>query len=179
LIQYPEGMGFRSAPRTSLGKLFSRNSAAEAAPAPIRRVPQLRYFNHGILANQVYWTGCYLPAAAGIWFARALHMPVLSMLYAVRLMGLLCFLAAVACAFRLAPDFRALIVAVALMPMTMEQAVAVSADSLTISFAFAGFALILYARGNAVGPRYLACLSVFMPLWVLCKGSVWLCHSCC
>ena len=95
------------------------------------------------------------------------------MLYAARLMNLFSFLAALTIALLLAPGFRALITGLALMPMTLQQAVAVSADSITIAFALVGFALLLRTREQAVDRRYLAIVLVTVPLWAMCKNSIW------
>jgi uncharacterized membrane protein len=95
------------------------------------------------------------------------------MLYAARLMNLFSFLAALTIALLLAPTFRALITGLALMPMTLQQAVAVSSDSITIAFALVGFALLLRTREHSVDRRYLAIVLVTVPLWAMCKNSVW------
>jgi uncharacterized membrane protein len=95
------------------------------------------------------------------------------MLFAARLMNVLFFLTALVIALLLAPSFRALFIAVALMPMTLHQAAAVSADPVTISFSFVGFALVLRAREQSVSRRYLAALFAMVPVWVLCKNSFW------
>ena len=173
LLRYPEGFEYKSAPRTSVDNLFAGGSGGSTNSEPLGNIQGLRFFSHGILASQVYWTACYLPASVGIRVARLLNMSTVSMLYAARLMNLLSFLAALAIAQFLAPNFRALTTAVALMPMTLQQAVAVSADSMTIAFSFIGFALILYTREHPVSHRYLAIVFFAVPLWVLCKNSLW------
>jgi uncharacterized membrane protein len=173
LLRYPEGFEYKSAPRTSVDDLFTGGSGDSTTSDPIGNVQGLRFFSHGILASQVYWTACYLPASVGIRIARLLNVSPVLMLYAARLMNLLFFLAALAAALLLAPNYRALTTAVALMPMTLQQAVAVSADSMTIALSLIGFALILYTREHAVSRRYLAIVSITVPLWVLCKNSLW------
>src|SRR6185312_10678787 len=173
LLRYPEGFESRSAPRTSATDLFAGGGGESGPAEPIGNVRGLRFFSHGVLACQVYWTACYLPASAGIRIVRLLNMTPVAMLYAARLMNLLSFLAAVAVALMLAPNFRALITAVALMPMTLQQAVAVSADQMTIALSLVGFALILHAREHPVSRRYLAMVFVTVPLWALCKNSLW------
>jgi uncharacterized membrane protein len=173
LLRYPEGFDPKSAPRTSFKDLFAGGAGDSDTSVQVENVQGLRFFSHGILASQVYWTACYLPASAGIRVARLLNMSPVAMLYAARLMNLLCFLAALAAALLLAPNFRAIMTALALMPMTLQQGVAVSADQLTISLSLVGFALVLHTREHQVSRRFLSMMFVVVPLWALCKNSLW------
>jgi len=173
LLRYPEGVSGQPIPRTSVADLFAGGSGEFSPPEPIGNIHELRYLSWGYLAYQIYWPVCYLPASAGIRITRLFNLSPISMLYAGRLMNLLSFLAALALALRLAPSFRALITGLALMPMTLQQAVAVSADSVTIAFALVGFALVLRTREQSVDRRYLAIVLVTVPLWAMCKNSVW------
>ena len=173
LLRYPEGITDKSIPRTSVADLFAGGAGEFSPPQPIGNIHELRYLSWGYLAYQIYWPVCYLPASAGIRMTRLFNLSPISMLYAARLMNLLSFLAALTIALRLAPGFRALITGLALMPMTLQQAVAVSADSITIAFALVGFALLLRTREQPVDRRYLAIVLVTVPLWAMCKNSVW------
>ena len=173
LLRYPEGIVDKSIPRTSIADLFAGGAGEFSPPEPIGNIHELRYLSWGYLAYQVYWPVCYLPASAGIRLTRLFNLSPLSMLYAARLMNLFAFLAALTIALRLAPGFRALITGLALMPMTLQQAVAVSTDSITIAFALTGFALLLRTREHSVDRRYLAIVLVTVPLWAMCKNSVW------
>lgn len=173
VLRYPEGFPRKSAPWVSGRDLFADGAGESSPVAPVGNSGKLRFLDHGILACQVYWSGVYLPASIGIRVARLLNMSSVAMLYAARIMNLLCFMAALLAALRLAPDFRALTTAVAFLPMTLQQAAAVSADQMTISFSLVGFALILSTRRHPVSRRYLAMLLLTVPLWVLCKNSLW------
>ena len=173
LLRYPEGIVDKPIPRTSIVDLVTGGAGEYSPPEPIGDIRELRYLSWGYMAYQIYWPVCYLPASAGIRITRLFNLSPISMLYAARLMNLLSFLAALTAALLLAPGFRALITGVALMPMTLQQAVAVSADSITIAFALAGFALLLRTREQSVDRRYLAIVLVTVPLWAMCKNSVW------
>ncbi len=173
LLRYPEGFPRNSAPRTSFADLTEGGSGDSTPLRPATNIRSLRFFSHGILAYQLYWSVCYMPASAGIRVVRFLNLSPVSMLYAARSANLLVFLAALATALLLAPGYRALITAVALMPMTLQQAVAVSADQVTIAFSLTGLALILRTREHSVSRRYLAAIFAVMPWWVLCKNSLW------
>ena len=156
-----------------LRDLFAGGAGEFSPPEPIGNIHELRYLSWGYLAYQIYWPVCYLPASAGIRMTRLFNLSPLSMLYAARLMNLTAFLVALAIALRLAPSFRALTTGLALMPMTLQQAVAVSADAITIAFALVGFALLLRTREQPVDRRYLAIILVTVPMWAMCKNSVW------
>ena len=173
LLRYPEGVSGQPIPRTSVADLFAGGSGEFSPPEPIGNIHELRYLSWGYLAYQIYWPVCYLPASAGIRITRLFNLSPISMLYVGRLMNLLSFLAALTLALRLAPGFRVSITGLALMPMTLQQAVAVSADSVTIAFALVGFALVLRTREQSVDRRYLAIVLVTVPLWAMCKNSVW------
>jgi uncharacterized membrane protein len=173
LLQYPEGYAPKSAPRTSVADLFDGRALHSTDSRPIVEGLKLNYLRWGLVAYQVYWPLSYLPASAGIRIAEVFDMSPLGMLYAARLLDVLSFVAALACALFLAPNHRALITAVALMPMTLQQTAAVSADGMTIAISLVGFALILRTREHPVSRYYLAALLVILPVWVLCKNSYW------
>ena len=73
------------------------------------------YLVSGIIATSIYCPLVYLPASLGIWIARILHASPLVMMYAARVFNVLTFVAALAFSFRLAPGYRALMTAVALI----------------------------------------------------------------
>jgi uncharacterized membrane protein len=174
IAEYPEGyLHPRAALQFRIADLLARGSGDSMPPQPVGDVEGIPTFGHGIAAVQVYWSGCYLPAAAAIAVARWCDLSPVAMLYAARLAQLLVFLAALALALYLAPDFRALIIGVVLMPTTIQQAVTVGADSMTIACGIAGFAIILYTRDHPVSRRCLAALWAAVPFWVLCKNSLW------
>lgn len=170
---FPEGYRTQGALHFSIANWPVKGSEDSTPLQPVSDVHGIPTFGHGIAAVQVYWTGCYLPAAAAIRVARLLDLSPLLMLYAGRLTNLLVFLAALALALYMAPDFRALIIGVALMPTTLQEAVTVGADSMTIACGLAGFAVVLHTRRHPVSRRYLGVLLAAVPFWVLCKNSLW------
>jgi uncharacterized membrane protein len=173
LVRFPEGYKAHAAPMPSVKELFAK-TAADATPLlPVTAISGLRFLEHGVVSSQVYWSGCYIPASVAIAVVRLFRLPLVTMLYAARLMNLFVFLVALSLTLRFAPDFRALIIGIAFMPMTLEQAVAVSADSVTIACAFLGFAMIIYTREQAVTRRFLRVLVLFVAFWVMCKNSLW------
>jgi hypothetical protein len=173
LLRYPEGLEPQSAPRISLADVFAHGAGENSPPEPTANDSQLRYLGLGNLSYEIYSPFCYLPAAVGIRIVRILDLLPLAMLYAARLMNVLSFSVALAIALLLLPNFRGLYTAVGLMPMTLHQAAAVSADPVMIGLSMTGFARVLRAREHPVSRRYLGVLLVTLPVWVLCKNSVW------
>ena len=75
------------------------------------------------------------------------------MMYAARVFNVLAFVAALAFSFRLAPGYRAVMTAVALVPMTLHQAGAISGDLVTIALSFVALSLVLHSREHRVARR--------------------------
>ena len=175
LLRYPERLERKATAPTRIADLFTAHAADFSASEPVGDNPQARrgYLSWDFLSYQVYWPVTYLPSGVGLRIARSFQMSTIGMLYVGRLMNVLCFCAALAAALALAPSFRALITAVALMPMTLLQCAAVAADQVTITLAFVGFALVLRTRERPVSRIYLAILLLVFPVWVLCKNSYW------
>jgi uncharacterized membrane protein len=132
-----------------------------------------RYLVWAVIASSTYCPLVYLPASLGIWTARSLHASPLVMMYAGRMFNVLAFVAALAVSFRLAPACRALMTAVALMPMTLQLAGGISGDLVTIAFSFVGLSLVLYAREHPVSRRFLFLVAIVFTMLALCKFSIW------
>ena len=170
LQRYPDG--YRGHTKIILNGFRPGPSEANEQVLPANG-PGNMYLLWGVRATRMYCPIVYLPAAAGILIARALNMPPLAMLYAARTMNVLGFLAALWWALILAPDCRVLLTVLALMPMTLHQAAAISADQVTIALSMVGIALILHAREAAINKRYLAAVLVVFVLLILSKNSYW------
>lgn len=127
------------------------------------------------IATNPYSCVPYVFPAAGVAAATALDLSPLALIFAGRLAALLAYVAAVAAALAIAPRFRAVIAALALMPMSLHQAASFSADSLTIASGLlaASVALSLAGGGGGmVSPGRLALVTVLMALTALCKSNV-------
>jgi hypothetical protein len=93
----------------------------------------------------------YAPYVPALWIARALDLSAAAGLLLARLFGLACWLAGMWQVLRVAPCQRWLLAAAALLPLSVFQAGAVSADPLTQLAVFWWFAewLRVAARGGA------------------------------
>ncbi len=172
LQRYPEGDWKASHARAAMNDLRSGPLESNTLILP-SDAPDKRYFLWAVRATRLYCPIVYLPASAGILLARALSLPPLAMLYAARTMNVLCFSAALWLALSLAPGFRVAITAIALMPMTLHQAAAISADQLTIALSIAGLAMVLHTRDQPVSRRYMAALLVVFVILTSSKNSYW------
>lgn len=77
----------------------------------------------------------YLPQVLGVSLARRLGLPLPLVFYMGRLMGLLGFCSLVYLALRLTPRGQPVLLAIALLPMSLTLASAYSADGMTIALA--------------------------------------------
>ena len=132
-----------------------------------------KYLIWAIIASGTYCPLVYLPASLGIWTARVLHASPLVMMYAARMFNVFAFVAALAVSFRLAPSCRALMTAVALVPMTLQLAGGISGDLVTIAISFVALSLVLYVREHVVSRRFLLLVACVFTLLALCKFSIW------
>jgi uncharacterized membrane protein len=94
-------------------------------------------------SGHIYTFVPYLPSAFGILIARHLGASALGLLYAGRLMNLLVYAALIYWALLKLPGLHLPFLLVAAMPMSLQQAASLSADSLTISATLLYIALIL------------------------------------
>lgn len=87
----------------------------------------------------------YAPSAAGVTFARLIHLGTIPMFYMGRLFNFIVFLVGVFFAIKLAPVGKNIFFVSALLPMTMHQAFSFSYDSIMIGGMFLLIALYLKA----------------------------------
>jgi uncharacterized membrane protein len=175
VMRYPEAAEvFRKfTPQEIIRDLAGRAVTEQGTTALTTPDEHHRYLVWAVIGSATYCPLVYLPASFGIWTARALQLSPLVMMYTARIFNVLTFVGALAISFRLAPSYVALMTAVALIPMTLQQAAGISGDLVTIAISFVGFSLLLYAREHFVSRRILILVSVVFVMWSLCKFSLW------
>ena len=94
----------------------------------------------------------YIPPAIGILAARLFEPPPILLVYAGRLTALIIYLFVVFLAIRITPIAKWVFFLLALMPLTLFQAVSLSADSFTIAAAFLMTAVILDLAYGGTAP---------------------------
>ena len=175
VMRYPESAEafHKFTPGEIVRGLPARRATGPAESTALTNNNHHDYLLWAVIGSATYCPLVYLPASLGIWTARTFHASPLLMMYAARMFNVLAFVASLAVSFRLAPRCRALMTAVALMPMTLQQAGGISGDLVTIAFSFVGLSLVLYAREHFVSRRFLILVAVVFAMWVLCKFSIW------
>ena len=118
----------------------------------------------------IYSPVAYVPAIAGIWITNLSGSSALEMMYASRLVTLLCWVGLVFASIRLTPVFKWVAVLTGLLPMHIFLAGSLSADVMTNGFAMLLTALILrsaFGGKEIINLREGACIlvvSVFLAL---------------
>jgi uncharacterized membrane protein len=85
----------------------------------------------------------YVPQVIGIWVGRITGFSALRMMYAGRLVNLLCWVMLIALAIRITPVFKWVLVLVGLMPMAIFLAASLSADVMINGLAILFAAMVL------------------------------------
>lgn len=139
-------------------------------------MPDVPSASAGAVSANLYSCVLYLPAAAAIRVERVFEASAGLAMYLGRLGSLAAFLALTFLALRLIPDFHALLLALALMPMTLHQAASLSADSMTMAFAFlfSAYALRLRSSPGTIGRAEWLKLAALVSLIGMGKLNVWL-----
>ncbi len=88
----------------------------------------------------------YFPHILGIWTGRLLGVPALGLLYMARLFGLAAYIFLVGVSIRIIPWGKGFLTVLALLPMSLTEAMGVSADSVTLGLSFLLFALVMRRR---------------------------------
>ena len=128
------------------------------------------------LASNIYSCIPYVPAAAGIAFGRVLGMRPFWVHFLGRFANILVFAGLVTVSLSLLPGFRLLLFCLALMPMTLQQAASVSADSFTLGITFLFTAYVIFL---AFGPieririRQMAAAAALAAVMTVCKFNPW------
>lgn len=135
------------------------------APADIARLRTMRASGrrmfHAFSNTAIYFPLYYLPAAAATWLSRAIDLPVLSWLYVGRLANALIWCACAFVAIRRARDKAPLFFVLAMLPIVLQQAGSVSADSMLFASTLLFAALLgRFARDREPSRRELALLGL-------------------
>jgi uncharacterized membrane protein len=122
-------------------------------------------------SGHIYTFVPYLPSALGMWIARHLGASALGLLYSGRLCNLLVYICLVYWALVTLPAFRLPFLLVAAMPMSIQQAASLSADSLTISVTLLYLAVIL-AVDKPISPRQYGMMLLPAVVVLMAKANV-------
>lgn len=96
----------------------------------------------------VYNSVPYIPQSLGFFVGNILNLDFMWIFYLGRLFNLVAYLLICAYSIRIIPRLKNLVLLLALMPMSLHQAVSLSADSLTNALSFLFISYILYLKYN-------------------------------
>ncbi len=119
----------------------------------------------------------YLPQALGVFIGKTLNLSPLLLMYLGRIFNLLISGVILFFAIRIIPEFKWILLLLALMPKTIFLLGSLSYDSLTISLSFLTLAVFLYYAYGAVqtlGWKHLAVMGGLILLLLLCKPPYFL-----
>ncbi len=83
--------------------------------------------------TSLYSPVCYIPQTIGISIGRIFNLPILITAYLARLCNLICFTIIMYFAIKLIPFYKRALIFITLLPITLQEAASLSADSLTIA----------------------------------------------
>ncbi len=160
-------------PRVELQRRITPAELVALATAPPSEEPRVFI---GYTPLSLYPFLPYLPPAMTMRAARWLHAPALDLVYLGRLANLGVYIGIVCIAVSLIPDFKLLLCALALMPMTLHQAASLSADSISIAvaFLFCAYVLRLAYEEGPISRTQLWTLAGIVAAVCLCKFIVYL-----
>ncbi|HEU5005125.1 MAG TPA: DUF2142 domain-containing protein [Candidatus Saccharimonadales bacterium] len=116
----------------------------------------------------------YLPQIVAIWLGRLAHTPILWFFYLGRIFNLAAWIALVYFAIKLLPVGRWLMVAIALLPVSLFQAATFSADAMTNGLTFLVVALFCYLLAQKeVSRKDLIITLAATGALSLCKSGFW------
>ncbi|MBR1801616.1 DUF2142 domain-containing protein [Candidatus Saccharibacteria bacterium] len=96
-----------------------------------------------------YHSLAYAPQVTGVAAGKFVRLPIVLTMYLGRIFALAAFIAVIYFAIKLTPKYKEFFVLFALLPMSLQQGMAYSADSVLIAFCFLLIALaIKYAYGS-------------------------------
>lgn len=121
----------------------------------------------------VYSPVAYIPMYPAVWLGKAFDWPIITTLYAARILGLVMAAILLAVSVAIAVRGKWIFAVAALLPMTVTQAAGVNADGMAIavSFLFVAYALRLAFLGKAPTAKQGSILLIVLSALVLIKTS--------
>lgn len=132
------------------------------------------------LVNKVKWRSAgqtssvaYLPSVVGIVVARILHLGTYPMVYLARIIPFLCYLLGCYYAIKITPVGKHIMVFLAALPMSIQQATGITYDNVSYIalFLLISCTLKIYFEGAAKREKILLILSCMM--LGICKGGIY------
>lgn len=115
----------------------------------------------------------YLPSVIGILIARILHLGTYPMVYLARILAFVCYLAGCYYAIKITPVGKHMMVFLAALPMSIQQATGITYDNVTyiVLFLLISAYLLIYYEGAS--RKRIIVLTVLCMLLGACKGGIY------
>ena len=122
-------------------------------------------------AASVYSFLCYIPQSTGILLGRILNLPLIFQLYLGRIFSFISWLILIYFAIKIIPYKKICVFGICFLPMMIQQAISLSADSLTngISIFFIAYTLYLKERKESLSKKDFVILSITTVILSMCK----------
>ncbi len=127
---------------------------------------------YGFTNISMYSFVCYTPQAVGIMIGKILNLPVIFWTYLARLCNFIVFSLLLYYAMKHMPFKKLTLMFIAMLPITFQLAISISADSLTIATSFALMAAILdirYRQKEVLSKKQIVWLGFLSMVMALCK----------
>ena len=115
---------------------------------------------------------CYIPQVVGVLIGKIFNLPTLAIAYLGRITNYIVWVMLMYYAIKLIPFKKTLLLAIAFMPMMMQEAISLSADALTNGVAIFLISYVLYLKNSKIkkiGIKESIILSLSCILMSLCK----------
>lgn len=94
--------------------------------------------------TSLYSFVCYIPQVLGILIGKTLNLSILGMAYMGRVVNFFVFLILMYFSIKHIPGYKNTFLLMSLLPITMQEAISLSPDALTIAIAFSLISFVLY-----------------------------------
>jgi uncharacterized membrane protein len=124
----------------------------------------------------LYPPWAYLPSVVGVLFAKLIHAPLIWYVYLGRIFSLLAWMILTWLAIKVIPQGKWFLVALALLPTSLSQAITMSADGLINSISWLLIALVLavFAKTVVLTKKNLLLITLLATYLCIIKEGYWL-----
>ena len=130
-----------------------------------------KLIHYSFINTAVYNFVCYIPQTIGVLVGRILNLPILLSAYFGRLTNFICWIILVYLSVKYIPFAKKTLILISLLPMTLQEAVSLSPDSLTYSACLflISYTLYLAYQKMSITKKDYAILSILCVVVSLCK----------
>lgn len=145
-----EGYGYAKLPNQVYNLLIAkRNNSYKITFNNIKEKYDGEESNIFFTNTSLYNFIVYIPQVTGIIIGKILHLPILLIAYLARLFNFIVYTILIYFSIKLIPFLKKYIIFFALLPISIQEAISISSDALTISLAIFLISYILYLKYNS------------------------------